>query len=62
MKGIVVETGSFPPHYVANVIERGRVGSSFLYYPGDCSSSGFTFSRAFLPGSALGKMVVNDFV
>lgn len=62
MKGIVVETGSFPPHYVANVIEIGRVGSSFLYYPGDCSSSGFTFSRIFLPGSALGKMVVNNFV
>lgn len=55
MKGIVVEIGSFSPHYVVNVVAIGRVGSSFLYYTGDCSISGFTFSHVFLHGSAQSK-------
>ena len=55
LKGIVVETGSFPPHCVVNVVAIRRVGSSFLYYTGDRSISGFTFSRVFLHGSAQSK-------
>lgn len=55
MKGIVAEIGSFPPHYVVNVVAIGRVGSSFLHYAGDCSVSGFTFSRVFLHGAAQSK-------
>lgn len=37
MKGIVLEIGSFPPHYVVNVVAIGRVGFNFPYYTGDCS-------------------------
>lgn len=37
MKGMVVETGSFPAHYVVNGVAIGRGSCSFLYYSGDCS-------------------------
>lgn len=35
-KGMVVETGSFPAHYVVNGVAMGRGSCSFLYYTGDC--------------------------
>lgn len=48
MKGIVLEIGSFPPHYVVNVVAIGGVGFNFLYYTGDCSVSGFYLLMHFL--------------
>lgn len=52
----MLEIGSFPPHYVVNVVAMGRVGFNFLYYTGDCSVSGFTVSCIFLHGSAQSKI------